>query len=196
MVDPPVAKNGNRNPYAGASKNVQGVHIINLIKEKIVIARQGDATAAKWLIYEFCATVNENRQKTPEGEFKLTQDGERIPHDKLSGTHTQFDEALLDYLVRCFEKIGNFEGEPGSSKRVNADVALNLAGFSKRGRKSSPKTKDESLRRGMAAWKMHKDSGKSLEEIFVELAKTEEKSEQTIKRDYQGFKRMLKPSGK
>jgi hypothetical protein len=43
---------------------------------------------------------------------------------------------------------------------------------------------------------MHKDSGKSLEEIFVELAKTEEKSEETIKRDYQGFKRMLKPSGK
>ena len=196
MVGPPVAKNGNRNPYAGASKNVHGGHIINLIKEKIVIARQGDATAARWLIYEFCATVNENRQKTPEGEFKLTPDGERIPHDKLSGTHTQFDEALLDYLVRCFEKIGNFEGEPGSSKRVNADVALNLAGFSKRGRKSSPKTKDESFRRGMAAWKMHKDSGKSLEEIFVELAKTEEKSEETIKRDYQGFKRMLKPSGK
>ena len=196
MVDPPVAKNGNRNPYAGASKNGCEGRMINLVKERIATADQGDATAAKWLIGEFCATVNANRQKTPEGEFKLTPDGQRIPHDKPSGTHTQFDEALLDYLVRCFEKIGNFEGESGSSKRVNADVALNLAGFSKRGRKSSPKTKDESLQRGMAAWKMHKDSGKSLEEIFVELAKTEEKSEETIKRDYQGFKRMLKPSGK
>jgi len=170
--------------------------MINLVKEKIATADQGDATAAKWLISEFCATVNENRQKTPEGEFKLTLYGERIPQDKPSGTHTQFNETLLDYLVKCFEKIGNFEGEPGSSKRVNADVALNLAGFSKRGRKLSPKTKDESLRRGMAARKMHKDSGKSLEEIFVELAKAEEKSDQTIKRDYQGFKRMLKPSGK
>ena len=196
MVGPPVAKNGNRNPYAGASKNVHGGHIINLIKEKIVIARQGDATAARWLIYEFCATVNENRQKTPEGEFKLTIDGQRIPHLTPSGTHTQIDEALLNYLVECFEKIGNFEGESGSSKRVNADVALNLAGFSKRGRKSSSKTKNESLRRGFAAWKMYKDSRESLEMIYEKLAKIEKKSESTIEGDYKKFKRALKPSGK
>ena len=170
--------------------------MINSVKEAISTAKQGQASAAKWLINEFCATVNENRQKTPEGEFKLTQDGERIPHDKLSGTHTQFDEALLDYLVECFEKIGNFEGEPGSPKRVNADVALNLAGLSKRGRKASPKTKEESRRRGLAAWKIYKDSGKSLEHIFVELAKTEKKSVDTIAGDYKAFKKLLKPSGK
>ena len=170
--------------------------MINSVKEAISTAKQGQASAAKWLINEFCATVNENRQKTPEGEFKLTLDGERIPHDKPSGNHTQFDEALLDYLVECFEKIGNFEGEPGSPKRVNADVALNLAGLSKRGRKASPKTKEESRRRGLAAWKIYKDSGKSLEHIFVELAKTEEKSVDTIERDYKDFKKLLKPRGK
>ena len=170
--------------------------MINSVKKAISTAKQGQASAAKWLINEFCATVNENRQKTPEGEFKLTLDGERIPHDKPSGNHTQFDEALLNYFVECFEKIGNFEGEPGSPKRVNADVALNLAGFSKRGPKSSSKTKEESRRRGMAAWKMYKDSGKSLDVIFVELAAIEKKSVETIKRDYQGFKRLLEPSGK
>lgn len=61
--------------------------MIKSVKEAISAARQGDATAAKWLINEFCATVNENRQKTPEGEFKLTSDGERIPHLTPSGTH-------------------------------------------------------------------------------------------------------------
>ena len=191
-----MAKNGNPYPYAEAPKKGGGGRMINSVKEAISAARQGDATAAKWLINEFCATVNENRQKTPEGEFKLTSDGERIPHLTPSGTHTQFDEALLDYLVRCFEKIGNFEGEPGSSKRVNADVALNLAGFSKRGRKSSPKTKEESRRRGLAARKMYKDSGKSLEMIYEKLAKTEEKSVDTIARDYKDFKKLLKPRGK
>jgi hypothetical protein len=192
-----MAKNGNPHPSAEAPKKKgRGGRMIYSVKEAISSARQGDATAAKWLINEFCATVNENRQKTPEGEFKLTSDGERIPHLTPSGTHTQFDEALLNYLVGCFEKIGNFEGEPGSPKRVNADVALNLAGFSKRGRKSSPKTKEESRRRGLAAWKMYKDSGKSLEHIFVELAKTEEKSVGTIERDYKDFKKLLKPRGK
>ena len=192
-----MAKNGNPYPSAEAPKKKgRGGRMIYSVKEAISSARQGDATAAKWLINEFCATVNENRQKTPEGEFKLTSDGERIPHLTPSGTHTQFDEALLNYLLGCFEKIGNFEGEPGSPKRVNADVALNLAGFSKRGRKSSPKTKEESRRRGLAAWKMYKDSGKSLEHIFVELAKTEEKSVGTIERDYKDFKKLLKPRGK
>lgn len=170
--------------------------MINSLKDAILNAKEGEATAAKWLINEFCATVNENRQKTPEGEFKLTSNGERIPHLTPSGTHTQFDEALLNYFVECFEKIGNFEGEPGSPKRVNADVALNLAGFSKRGRKSSPETNIESFRRGMAAWKMHKGKKKSLEVIFVELAKIEKKSNSTIERDYKKFKRWLKPSGK
>jgi hypothetical protein len=75
-------------------------------------------------------------------------------------------------------------------------VALNLAGFSKRGRKSSPETNSESFRRGMAAWKMHKGKKKSLEVIFVELAKIEKKSNSTIERDYKKFKRWLKPSGK
>ena len=170
--------------------------MINSVKNAILNAKEGEATAAKWLISEFCATVNENRQKTPEGKFKLTSDGERIPHLTPSGIHTQFDEALLNYFVECFEKIGNFEGEPGSPKRVNADVALNLAGFGKRGPKSSPKTKDESLRRGMAAWEMHRKSKVSLEKIFVELAMTEEKSVDTIAQDYKAFKRWLKPSGK
>ena len=192
-----MAKNGNPYPSAEAPKKKgRGGRMIYSVKEAISSARQGDATAAKWLISEFCATVNENRQKTPEGEFKLTSDGERIPHLTPPGTHAQFDEALLNYLVGCFEKIGNFEGEPGSPKRVNADVALNLAGFSKRGPKSSPKTKEESRRRGLAAWKMHRKSKVSLEEIFVELAKTEEKSLGTIERDYKDFKKLLKPRGK
>jgi hypothetical protein len=166
--------------------------MINSVKDAILNAKEGEATAAKWLINEFCATVNENRQKTPKGKFKLTSDGERIPHLTASGTHTQFDEALLNYFVECFEKIGNFEGEPGSPKRVNADVALNLAGFIKRGRKSSPETKSESFRRGMAAWKMHRKSKVSLEKIFVELAKTAEKSVETIARDYKAYNRWLK----
>ena len=191
-----MAKNGYPHPSAEAPKKGRGERMNYSIKEAISSARQGDATAAKWLINEFCATVNENRQKTSKGQFKLTPDRERIPHLTPSTAHTQFDEALLNYLVECFEKIGNFEGESGSPKRVNADVALNLAGFSKRGRKSSPKTKEDSRRRGLAAWKMYKDSGKSLEHIFVELAKTEEKSEGTIARDYKDFKKLFKPRGK
>ena len=181
--------------------------MIKSVKEAISAARQGDATAAKWLINEFCATVNENRQKTSKGQFKLTPDRERIPHLTPSGIHTQFDEALLDYLVECFEKIGNPMDKSSSSKRVNADVALNLAGFGKRGPKSSAKTREKSLQRGMAVWRIHRDSGKSLEKIFMDVAEAEtdgvlesaelkNPSSSTIERDYKEFKKQLKPRGK
>ena len=180
--------------------------MIYSVKEAISSARQGDATAAKWLINEFCATVNENRKKTPEGEFKLTADGERIPY-RTPSTHTQFDEALLDYLVECFEKIGSSIDDPGSSKRVNADVALNFAGFGKRGPKSSAKTREKSLQRGMALWRIHRGSVESLEKIFMDVAEAQtdgvlvsaelkNPSASTLERDYKEFKKLLKPKGK
>lgn len=169
--------------------------MIDLVQEKIAAAKRRDADAAKWLIDEFCATVNQNRQKTPEGKFKLTSDGKRIPHVKPSGTHTQFHEELLDYLAECFERIGDFEGESGNAKRVNADVALNLAGFGKRGPKPSPETRAESLRRGMAAWQRHRNGAESLEVIYAELAKIENQSESTIERDYKEFNKLVNSLG-
>ena len=180
--------------------------MINSVKDAISNAKEGETTAAKWLINEFCAAVNENRKKTPEGEFELTADGERIPYHTPS-THTQFDEALLDYLVECFEKIGSPMDKSSSSKRVNADVALNLAGFGKRGPKSSAKTREKSLQRGMALWRIHRDSVESLEKIFMDVAEAEtdgvlesaelkKPSANTLERDYKEFKKLLKPRGK
>lgn len=157
------------------------------IRGNIEKAKAQDVDAAKALINEFCATVNQNRQRNPDGTYKRDADGLRIPHSKPSGTHTHFDEELLDYMVECFERIGDIFGESGNPKQVTADVALNLANFGKRGAKTSTKTRADSLVRGMRVWEAHKESRGSIETICAELAGAERQSAHTLERDYKLF---------
>lgn len=164
----------------------------NLLKAEITKAKAGDTDSAKALITEFCATVNQNRQRNPDGTYKRNEDGSRIPHNKPSGEHTQFDEELLDYLVECFEKIGEIVGETGKQKRVTADVALNLSDFGKRGPKVSPKTRADSLVRGMRVWQVHqKEPSRPIEKICADMAGAELKSAHTLERDYKQFLSLL-----
>ncbi|WP_342616571.1 hypothetical protein [Rhodoferax sp. GW822-FHT02A01] len=185
----------------------------SIVRRNIEKAKANDADAAKTLIKEFCATVNQNRQQEPDGTYKLNSDGTqkvdfhgnpipnlrfkrnpdgtRVPHNKPSGLHTQFDEELLDYLVECFERIGEYVGDSGSQKRVTADVALNLSSFGKRGPKSSLKTREDSLLRGMRVWERHRNSEQSIEDICAELADIENQSQHTLESDYKLFNALL-----
>ena len=154
-------------------------------------AKGGDTVAAKALIREFCATVNQNRQRLPDESFKRTADGWKIPHSKPSGIHTQFDECLLDYFVECFERIGDVIGEGEKKKITTSDVALNIAAFGKRGPKAKAITREEILRRGMAVWLKRNEQKASVEKACAAIAEEEKMPVETIWRDYKEFRKLL-----
>jgi len=146
----------------------------NFTAATLAAARSGDVVAARSLIREFVATVQQNRRA----------DGR--PHLKPSGLHTQFDERLLDYLAECFAKI---------DKLTTADIALNLASTGKRGRKTNTATRAEQLRRGRAAWELVTKKNFALEDALYAVADDEERAYDTIKRDYQLWKALLRSLG-
>lgn len=99
----------------------------DLYRINLTLAREGDEVAAKWLIRDFCSTINKNRRA----------DG--TPHFKPSGTHTHFYEPQLDYFRSCFEQI--LDGVP-------ADKALGI----NNGIPGRLKISDEVLRQREYEW--------------------------------------------
>ena len=163
----------------------------SLVEDRIEKAKRGDGVAAIWLLNEFRASVMNNRQRGSDGSFRLDNDGRRVPHVKPSGIHTEFDERLLDYLADCFGDIGSFIDHADKKRKKTADIALNLTAFGPRGPKAKSSTREESLRRGMAAWLKQRDSQISIELACEEVAALENKSADTIKRDYKAFKKLV-----
>ena len=169
--------------------------MIDLIASKITNAKTGNVEAAKDLLTEFIATIENNR--------RIDSLGEKVPHNSPSGIHTQFDEILLDYLAECFAKIGT-KGNDG--KYFTADIALNLSAKGKRGRKTSTKTRDELLVRGYRVHKAYRaKTGKNdypayqtrtassaLTDIIEKMAEETNLSVATIARDYAAWRKCVK----
>lgn len=118
----------------------------DLVNTNIKRAKEGDSEAAKKLIREFCASIENNR------------DCNGNPHTYAMGSeihnHTRFNENLLDYLFECFNLLLSGKGDGGI--RVTADIALNLSTKGKRGKKASKSTGETQLLRGLRAWAAYK----------------------------------------
>jgi|GEM_PF-6313785 len=164
----------------------------DLYEAKLDSARNGDVEAALWLINDFCATVKNNR------------DSQGRPHRKPSGIHTQFDERILDYFRECFETL--LAGKDDGGKKISADVALNLAGKGKRGRKASASTRQRHLSWGllvMQEYNANKSSKKNLPvgssplDLAIErVAKQENQGIETIRDAYKEWKQLLRSAKK
>jgi len=144
--------------------------MIDLIVEKLDAAKNGDVEAARWLIKDFVETVKQNRDR--EGK----------PHRKPSGTHTQFDERLLDYLVECFEKI---------DKLTTADIAFNLAAKGRIGPKIKSSIHAKQLSHGFAVYRL-RQANHSFESAIEEIAQQEKKSVALIRKAYGLFNKQFK----
>jgi len=156
----------------------------DLVGARIRAAKEGDVEVARKLLIEFCASVRQNRRGGQLGAEPFARPVNGGPYQ-----HTAFDERLLDYLVECFERIGDFEGE----KKVSADVALNLA-TGGRGRPASKSTRAESLVRGQRVYELSHSTAEALsvEDAIQKVAVDEAKSPETTKKNYQEYLALLR----
>lgn len=143
-------------------------------------AKNGDAESARKILSWFCGAIKANTAK----------DGK--PH-----TGTRIDERILRYLGECFQEI--LGGGPGA--RVDADRALGLNSGQK-GNKKTKKGRQQTLDLGyevkqhhneIKAKRRNKFRGRTpLDTAISEVAKKNNKSEQTVRDAYDEWNKAYK----